>query len=119
MRRIASILLNLLAFPGTGTMLSGRIMLGLLQLCLALLGFGLSLWGTVDLAKLVFTTNRELLSTAEIQENILNAQILSLEQFLLALGIAILGVFLFSIAWIWAALSSLCRSSPPPLPSQP
>lgn len=89
-KAVTCVVINLCATPGLGSLLAGRVRAGLVQLSLAVIGFGLIVWWIACFAwdRIRVATGDEPLGTPY--------------------GWAgKWGVILFAVAWFWALLTSL------------
>ncbi|GEM_PF-964995 len=113
MLKVLFILLNLLAFPGLGTLCSGRKKAGVCQLVLSVTGYALTLLGAGILVNIILHSGQ---TPGEIAEKILNGTLMPPEKLLMNLSWAIIGITLFGSSWVWAALTPQGRIVPPPIP---
>jgi len=118
--RIVLALLNLLGFPGVGTLLAGHKRAGLAQLALGLSGFALTLMPFIYLAGKIHLPPSELLSDpSAVARSLLeqSQQALSAPALLPPLSLSLLGILLFFVNWLWSATTTgKVRPTPPPLP---
>jgi hypothetical protein len=89
-KAVTCVVINLCATPGLGSLIAGRVQAGILQLSIAVIGFGLIVWWIA-----CFAWDRIRVATGD-------------EPLRTPYGWAgKWGVILFAVAWFWALLTSL------------
>ena len=116
MIRLILALLNLLGFPGIGTLLAGHKKTGIIQLLLGMSGFVLTVLPFLPLLKILVPRFAD---SGNLLQEIQNGTLLPPEQILTMLGYSILGMLLFFCNWLWSSFTTKPRpQTPPPLPGQ-
>ena len=114
MIRLILALLNLLGFPGIGTLLAGHKKTGVIQLLLGTLGFALTVLPFFPLLKILIP---RFCDSGNLLQEMQNGTLLPPDQLLGMLGYAFLGMFLFFCNWLWSSFTTQpCPKTPPPLP---
>ncbi len=114
MIRLILALLNLLGFPGIGTLLAGHKRTGLIQLALAFIGGALTL---LPILPIIHIVSPYLSDSNQLTEKLESGELISLSTLVITLLLSLIGIFIFSGTWLWSSVTTAPRKkTPPPLP---
>ena len=114
MIRLVLALLNLLGFPGIGTLLAGHKKSGLIQLCLGVIGFALTV---LPLYPILKVASPYLSDPVQLNAQLQNGTLITPARLLGLTLVSLGGMFLFFCNWLWSSTTTKPRTkTPPPLP---